>query len=364
MKSIYIAGGGTGGHIYPGIAIAKELEKTNYKVTFVGTEEGLESKILPKEGFQLLLLKSAKMNVKTSGLSKLRSLLEVFQGFLQACGILVKNKPDFVLGVGGYASFPMVLAAAILGVPVAIWEPNAMPGMANRILSRFVDLCFVVFTEAKSHLHSKQIIEFGMPLRESTTQVDDIPQVNSAFNILHFGGSQGSRMVGEVLAHVIQEMKWPQIAVVHQTGSVEYQKFVEIYSGNPLVQVKEFIWNMPAYYNWAHLVIGRGGASTLAEIAAHGKPSLIVPLRAADAHQEKNAQAMQARGAACMVLQKDFTTDRLRAEIERFLAHPEALDALSANAKASSRSNGAPDIAKHIVQLTTNPGSKPQELKS
>lgn len=353
-RTIVIAGGGTGGHIYPGVAIARAIQKLDpsVEVHFVGTATGLESKIVPREGFPLHLIESGKLNV-SSPLQKLKTLLKIPLGLLQSFRLLGRLKPLYVIGVGGYASGPFVLAASIIGFNTAIWEPNAMPGMANRLLSRFVDKCFVVFAEAKGHLKNDQIIQTGMPVRAEIESSAHEVHKDEKFHLLAFGGSQGSRAINNCLSDAIMSGdSWVKdLSVVHQLGSLDYATISAKYQGAPCeVNFHEFIFDMPKYYQWADIIISRGGASSIAEAAAFGIIPIIIPLPAADNHQQKNAESLVAQNAGRMILQKDLTPERLISEVQS-LRHDKALrEQMVRNIKSYYIPQAAMTIAKEILQ--------------
>lgn len=324
-KCIFIAGGGTGGHIYPGVAIARAVLKDHpdAEVHFIGTAEGLEVKILPREGFALHLIHGGKLNFAGGFVKKIKTLFGVTLGFLESLRLLKKYQPAFVMGVGGYASAPMVLASAFMKYQTAIWEPNALPGLANRWLSRFVKTSYVVFEEAKTHLSSPEIKVVGMPVRSelerSSKNVEESLSTNSKIRILHFGGSQGSRAIGTALCDAItSDPNWAKkYYFIHQTGSLDYEKLKIRYQGfEENVEVHEFIFDMPQVYLKSDLVICRGGASTLNEISAFGLPAIVVPLPAADAHQEKNARALAQLGGVSVLIQSELTPESLKREID------------------------------------------------
>lgn len=351
-----IAGGGTGGHIYPGIAIAKALQKLDpsVDVQFVGTAQGLETKIVPKENFKLHLIQGGKLNFSGNSLLKLKTLLKLPLGLFQSFALIAKHKPFFVLGVGGYASGPFLLAAALMGKRTAIWEPNAYPGMANRWLARFVNKCFLVFEESKQMLKNSNVHVFGMPVRsEMERKLTSEARKDSKFHLLHYGGSQGSRIIGRTLCAALQTRgEWTRdLKVVHQTGSLDHKDFLERYKGyEELVDIHEFIYNMPDYYQWADLVLCRGGASTLNELAAFGLPAVVVPLPAADGHQEKNAEMLVKANATRMILQKDLTPEALIAEIQKLRQDPQLRETLKANIQKFHRPQAAEAIAKAILE--------------
>jgi UDP-N-acetylglucosamine--N-acetylmuramyl-(pentapeptide) pyrophosphoryl-undecaprenol N-acetylglucosamine transferase len=355
-KVIMIAGGGTGGHIYPGIAIARALQKADpgVEIRFVGTDKGLETKIVPREGFALHLIYGGQLNFPGEFFKKIKTLLRLPVGIFQSLELLIKYRPYFVLGVGGYASGPFVLLASLIGFRTAIWEPNALPGLANRWLSRFVKKCFLVFEESKKSMHGKNMQVVGMPVRaEMESKRDPAPRSDAKFHILHYGGSQGSRAIGRALCQAVKDGgEWLQeTKIVHQTGSIDYKDFLERYRGHEnLVEVHEFIFDMPKFYDWADLVVCRGGASTLNEIAAFGLPSLIIPLPAADAHQEKNAEMLVRANAACMIAQKDLTPERLIKEIQELRNNVALRDMIRKNVKAFHRPRAAEAIAQEILK--------------
>ncbi len=355
-KIMMIAGGGTGGHIYPGLALARALQAQdpNIEIHFVGTASGLETKIIPREGFALHLISGGKLNFKGQIWEKLKTLVKLPWGFVQAMSLLTKYRPQFVLGVGGYASGPFVLAAAIMGFPSGIWEPNAHPGLANRWLASFVDVCFVVFEEARGLLKSKNIFVTGMPVRAEieagSTSTDPHPE----FHLLCFGGSQGSRVINTALAKVLlQRNDWiKKMRVVHQIGATDWKTFQEKYSSSgSWITPMEFIYDMPKYYSWADLVLCRGGASTLSEVAAFGVVPIVVPLPGADNHQGKNAEALVKAGAAVMIPQSELTPERLEKEIIELMSQPEKRKLMAENLKRFYKPQSAKKIADQILEL-------------
>ncbi|KYG62141.1 undecaprenyldiphospho-muramoylpentapeptide beta-N-acetylglucosaminyltransferase [Bdellovibrio bacteriovorus] len=353
-KTIVIAGGGTGGHIYPGIAIARAIQKMDpsVEVHFVGTAMGLETKIVPREGFPLHLIESGKLNVK-SPVQKLKTLFKIPLGVWQSIRLLGQLKPLYVIGVGGYASGPFVLAASIIGFNTAIWEPNAMPGMANRLLARFVDKCFVVFSEAKKHLKSDNVIQAGMPVREEIENAQTEKREDENFHLLSFGGSQGARAINNCLSDAIMSGgEWVRnLSVVHQLGSLDFKTISEKYRGAPCsVEPQEFIYDMPKYYRWADIIVSRGGASSIAEAAAFGIIPIIIPLPAADNHQQKNAESLVSKNAGRMILQKDLTPERLISEVQSLRNDKALREQMVQNIKNFYIPQAATTIAKEILQ--------------
>lgn len=354
MRTVIIAGGGTGGHIYPGVAVARALQKKDpsLQIHFVGTERGLEKKIVPKEGFPLHLISSGQLNLKGEPLKILKTLFALPWGFVQSAKLLFQLRPIYVLGVGGYASGPFVLIASLLGFRTGLWEGNAIPGMTNRILAKFVKRCFVVFPEAEKSFRPGQAIVTGMPVRSEVLTSTEKRPADGEFHILHYGGSQGSRMIGTALCDaVLAGGEWlTKTKIVHQTGATDFEKFKERYQGQESrVEVHQFIYNMDHYYRWADVVVCRGGASTLSEIAAFGLPAIVIPLPVADGHQEKNAMSLQNANAARVILQKDLTPERLAEEILAVKGDEQLRKQLALNVKAFHIPGASERISEEIL---------------
>lgn len=355
-KIIVIAGGGTGGHIYPGIAIARSLIKKNpeLEIHFVGTPLGLENQIVPREGFKLHLIKVGKLNESAGLASKLKTLIQIPKALFDSMCLLSELKPVYVLGVGGYASGPFVLVATILGFRSAIWEPNAHPGMTNRWLSRFVRKSFVVFKEAAQLLRSREVIPMGLPVRELIEKIgSQVPQRRPNFRILVFGGSQGARGINEVVSELFAAKKesLAGVQLVHQTGRNDFAQVKGKYVGlGDQVQCLEFLHDMEKRYEWADLVICRAGASTVAEIAACAKPAIFIPLpTAADNHQQKNAESLVRQQASVMILQKDLTPDVLEKHILELQNNSELRQKMSENLKKFYKPQAAEALSQAII---------------
>ncbi|MFN7826035.1 MAG: undecaprenyldiphospho-muramoylpentapeptide beta-N-acetylglucosaminyltransferase [Pseudobdellovibrionaceae bacterium] len=351
---VAIAGGGTAGHINPGLAVAKALQSLNSEVEvhFVGTAQGLETKIVPREGFPLHLLAGGKLNLSGRMTEKLKTLLSLPWGFLQAVILNLKLKPDFVLGVGGYASGPFVLASRLMGSKTALWEPNAHPGKANIWLSYFVKRAFLVFEESRHFLKCSEFSVCGMPIRPEVEQQRHLRTTHENFQILHYGGSQGARFVGTVLSEaILKGGEWlTNTHVIHQTGAPDFESFKSKYQHLPQqVEVRDFIFDMPEIYKKTDLAIVRGGASTLAEVAAFGLPTIVVPLPIADGHQVQNARVLAAAGAAVMIPQAELTADRISQEVLRLKRDPGLREELSKKITHFFQPQAAQKIAQEIL---------------
>lgn len=361
---VLIAGGGTGGHIYPSLAIAealRELDSTAV-VEFVGTPTGLESQLVPRSGYKLHTISIGRLNRNVSLWERVLTVFQLPLAIWKGILILFRFRPDLVFGVGGYASAPLVLAASILRYRTFIWEPNAYPGLANRKLSRFVTGCLVVFDEAAHFMKNKNVIRVHMPVRkeiEEEFQAKKLtkgPSHKRSFHVLVFGGSQGARAINNAFSEaVVQGGDWlNEVEIVHQTGPLDFARIYETYAQYPEVQSRitafEYLHDMPERYSWADLVICRAGTGTISELAACGKASLLIPLpSAADDHQTKNALALVRINGARLLEQKELTPERLVREIEELKAHPEVVAELEKNIRQFHKPRAAHEIANLLV---------------
>jgi UDP-N-acetylglucosamine--N-acetylmuramyl-(pentapeptide) pyrophosphoryl-undecaprenol N-acetylglucosamine transferase len=370
LSRILIAAGGTGGHIFPGIAVAREFQRrdSQVKVLFVGTARGLETRVVPREGFVLELIDIAGLK-RVGLLNTLRTLLRLPRSFWQARAILNRFRPDIVIGVGGYASGPVVLAAALKGTPTMVIEPNALPGFTNRLLARVVRAAAVAFSEAAPYFRGKAVVT-GNPVRPEFFEIarvgpqttDDRPQiivhrpssvVRRPFHILIFGGSQGAHAINQAIISALPSLlhKHVQLTVTHQTGEQDYAEARATYEQLHFahrVETHPFIHQIAHEFARADLIISRSGATTVAELTAAGKPAILIPLpTAADDHQRKNAEALQRQGAARCIVQSELTPEQLAEEISRLIENPATLAAM---AEASRRLAHA-DAAQKIVDL-------------
>ncbi len=352
---ILIAAGGTGGHIYPALAMADAFLKIrpDTRIEFVGTPGGLENKIIPGKGFKLHHIPIGRLNANVSRAERLKTLLMMPWALVTSLKILRREKPDFVLGVGGHASGPLLLVAALCGYRSGIWEPNAMPGLANRLLARVVDDCWVVFDEAKSLLRGSQLHDAGMPVRQEIEDARASEPRTDIFRVLVFGGSQGARGLNNVVMEMInQGGDWLKgVRFVHQTGPADFARVQAGYAKAAPVEVHEYLHDMAQQYAQAELVICRSGTGTLSELAACGKASILVPLpTAADDHQRKNAESFVAKAAAVMILQKELTPERLRTEIESLRADPLKVEKIGARARQFHQPHAAEKLVQQFVE--------------
>jgi UDP-N-acetylglucosamine--N-acetylmuramyl-(pentapeptide) pyrophosphoryl-undecaprenol N-acetylglucosamine transferase len=335
MKVI-IAGGGTGGHLFPGIAVAREIQRRHpeSQILFVGAEQGIEAKLVPKEGFALRTLPLG--GIKGVGaVRQIANLMSMVSGILKARHILAEFKPAAVIGVGGYASFPMLTAAVIGGYPRVIMEQNAIPGLANRVLGKWVD--FAAVTDARTGRYFKdRAVVTGNPVRP---QFKSIPsKTHSApYTILIFGGSQGAQSINRAVIEALRKLAdfRNQLRFIHQTGERQLDDVRKAYAAAGFdADVRTFFDNFHEQYAAADLIISRSGATTVAEIKASGRAAILIPFPfAADDHQMKNALAMAEEKAAVVIANADLSGDRLAAAIEEFVRHPERLKQMEMNAR-------------------------------
>ena len=351
---IVIAGGGTGGHLYPGIAVAKELlaRRPNAQITFAGTSRGIEARVVPREGFALDLIRSRGLKGK-SLVDRVRGAALVPVGLADAFRILSARRPQLVVGVGGYSAGPVVMAAWLRGVPTMLLEQNAVPGLTNRLLGRLVKAAAVTFEETKERFGAKAFVS-GNPVRPefvggSHPSAEDANARTSEVQVLVFGGSQGAHAINVAMVEAAAELGGGRIPLrfAHQTGEADVEMVRAAYRTAGLqADVEPFFFDMGRRVGWADLIVCRAGATTIAEVTAAGKPAILIPLpTATDDHQRRNAEALAAAGASEVLLQSDASG---RALAERILAL--AGDAgRRARLTAAARSLARPDAAKVIV---------------
>lgn len=347
-----IAGGGTGGHVIPALAIARELRaRYNADVQFIGTPRGIENRLVPAAGFELKLIQvGALKNVSIA--TRVRTLGDLPRAVL-ACRRMIKDfKPHLVIGVGGYASGPGMLAAILAGVPTLAFEPNLIPGFANKVVAKFVSAAAVHFKETAKYFRNARVT--GVPVRKEFFSLP-ARQRTSQPTLLIFGGSQGARAINRVVSEALPQIKttFPELQIIHQTGERQYEDVLSAYNAAGVNgQVSKFIDDMPAAFACADLVLCRSGASTVAEITAAGKPAIFVPFpQAADDHQRRNAEALEHAGAARLIPESEFTAERLIETLREMLASPQVLADMSQRARALAHPNAAAEIAEMAAEL-------------
>ena len=354
---VLIAAGGTGGHIYPGIAVAKEIMRRHpgSEVKFVGTARGLENKLVPEAGLELSLIDSA--GLKNVGVAaRARGLLVLPKSLHQARALIKEFRPDVVIGAGGYVSGPVLLTASFAKLPTLVMESNALPGWTNRVLARFIDKAAVSFEAALPFFGGKGVVT-GNPVRREFFEIREKQRDPSRLSVLIFGGSQGAHAINQAMVDALPmlgEVK-NKLRVTHQTGEADYDQVSSGYaneSWSSQADVRKYIDNMVAAFAEVDLVICRAGATTTAELIAAGKASLMIPFPfAADDHQRKNAEAMEAAGAGKMILQQDLSPQRLASEIATLVGEPEKVTAMEHAARRLSRGDAAAKVVDLVERM-------------
>jgi UDP-N-acetylglucosamine--N-acetylmuramyl-(pentapeptide) pyrophosphoryl-undecaprenol N-acetylglucosamine transferase len=353
-RTYLIAAGGTGGHIYPAIAVADELRRRDpaARVVFVGTRRGLEGRVVPKAGYEIELLPILPLNAV--GLARtLRGLVALPWALVRAAAVVARRRPSAVLGVGGYAGGPVVLVATLLGVPAVILEPNARPGFTNRVLRPLVRKAACAYEEARRAFGDKGVVT-GNPVRGGFARLprkDHRPPLT----LLAFGGSQGSRILNRTLLAAAPYLPGPEtLRIVHQTGEVMRDEVAAAYAAaSREAEVLPFLDDMERRFAEADLVLSRSGATTCAELTAAGKASILVPFAlAADDHQRVNARALEAAGAARMIEEKDLGGEPLAGAVTELLSDPARIAAM----EDAARSLGRPDAAARVADLLEHEG--------
>jgi len=350
---VILAGGGTGGHVIPGLAIARELKAQHgAEVVFVGTARGIETRLVPAAGFALKLIKVGKLN-QVSLLTRLKTGIGLPFAVLNSWKILREFRPDVVIGVGGYASGPVMLAAAKTGVPTLAFSPDRIPGFTNRILAKMVNAAAVQFQETCKWFPNCRVT--GVPVRAEFFKLPP-RDPTAAPTLLLFGGSRGAHALNMALVAALPLLRerMPGLHIIHQTGEADYQEVQAAYLREAVsAEVSPFIDDMPSAFAHADLLFCRSGASTIAEITASGKPAIFVPLpTAADDHQRHNADALTSKGAALMIPQGELTKERLADAVAGVLGKPDQLRAMGAEAKTLAHPDAAREIAELAVSLT------------
>jgi UDP-N-acetylglucosamine--N-acetylmuramyl-(pentapeptide) pyrophosphoryl-undecaprenol N-acetylglucosamine transferase len=355
---LLIAGGGTGGHFYPGVAVAQELlsREGGHRVHFAGSATGIEARKAVELGHEFTPVRCGPL--VGSGLGgKVRSLWSVLRGMNDARRLISSFNPDACLGVGGYASFPVTLTCKLRGVCTAINEQNAVPGLANRVLARWVKRIYAADAEAAAGFDRAKTVITGTPLRGAFREAFgyDAPRQGEPVRVLVLGGSQGAEALNREVPLALKALSdsGHPIEVRHQAGPGKTQEAQAAYGDRQLVTVESFIDDMGEAYRWSQLVIARAGALTLAELAAAGRPALLVPFpHAAANHQEANALSAQRVGAAHCMLEAELTAERLAGLIGEWLASPGKLVAMAEAASQYARRDAAKRIVDDLIDQT------------
>ncbi len=345
---LLLAGGGTGGHLFPAIAIAEQLKQNNQEnaVLFVGTRKGLEARLLPELGWPLRTIDMSGW-AGLDALARCKALFRMIKGLKQSRLIIKEFRPDVVIGFGGYASVPALLAAKWQKVPYLIHEQNAWPGMANRMLGRWAKRICLSFEDAGRAFPGLFTVVTGNPVRSA---MERCPEINPTSPVLLvFGGSQGARAINRAIVDsLVQLENWRgNLQILHQSGQADFEEVVSGYreANWQDVDVRPFITDMPAAYAAATLVVCRAGATTLAELTACGRPAILIPFPHATAgHQTENARALASKGAAILIEQHDLLPEQLGQLIDELLGDPETLRAMAASGRKLAQYGAATRI--------------------
>src|SRR5215203_6415389 len=361
---VLIAAGGTGGHIYPGIAVAQEIMRrdSSSKVHFVGTARGLEMRLVPQAGFELSLIESAGLKNVSLG-ARMKGVALLPKSFISARRLIRQFQPNVVVGAGGYVSGPVVLTAALTNRPTLVMESNALPGWTNRVLARFVDRAAVSFEQALPFFRGKARVT-GNPVRREFFEIPAKLREPGKFSLLVFGGSQGARAINEAIVAALPSLKAlpVELRIKHQTGPADFEKVKAAYEAagwSERADVRSYIDNMMADFAAADLVVCRAGATTTAELIAAGKASIMVPFPfAADDHQRKNAEALQKGGAARMILQQDLSGEKLATEIAKLVQSPDDLNRMEQASRELAHGDSAAAAVNIIEELSERKAKK------
>ncbi len=353
---LLLAGGGTGGHLFPAVALAQELldQDPQASVLFVGTEHGLEQRLIPKLGFALETVDMVGV-VGRGWQGRFELLPKLYKSLGQARTILKQFRPDIVVGVGGYASVPVLIAARLAGIPYVIHEQNAQPGLSNRLLAKGASKIFISFPESGHGFPTERTIVTGNPLRKGLEQVT--PELPEPGKLLIFGGSRGARAINQAVIAMLPLLKeWPdRPQLYHQTGDEDFAQVRDAYqkAGLDAAQVVPFIDDMAAAYSEASLVVCRAGATTLAELAVAGRPAILIPFPYAAAdHQTANARALESAGAVDVLLQKDMDAQTLAMKIEILFSDRERLHLMAECGRELGKPGAAAKILTECRTLT------------
>jgi UDP-N-acetylglucosamine--N-acetylmuramyl-(pentapeptide) pyrophosphoryl-undecaprenol N-acetylglucosamine transferase len=350
MKAI-LAGGGTGGHVIPGLAIAQALkEQHGAEILFVGTARGIENRLVPKAGFALRLVQvGALKNVSLA--TRLKTSVALPRAVWESWRIITDFRPHVMVGVGGYASGPAMLAASLSSIPTLAFEPNVVPGFANRVVAPMVSAAAVHFEETCRYFRHCQVT--GIPVRHRFFEIGR--KVDPRPTLLVFGGSQGAHAINQIMIESLNVLRerMPDLHLVHQTGERDYNDAQAAYlAWGGSAEVYSFIDDMPGIFARSDLLLCRSGASTAAEIMAAGKPAIFVPFpRAADDHQKRNAEALERAGAAVMIEEANLTRERLVETVVSLLRDRTRLQKMSLVAKSLAHPDAAARIAAMAARL-------------
>lgn len=353
---VIIAGGGTGGHVIPALAIAQELRSRYFaEVLFIGTARGIETRLVPAAGFELRLITVGALN-RVDLATRLKTVFDLPRAIAQSARMITEFRPDVMIGVGGYASGPAMLAASFMNVPMMAFEPNVLPGIANRLVAPMVRAAAVHFPATQRYFRNAVVT--GVPVRREFFHVPARSSTDTP-TLLVFGGSQGAHAINAAVLESLPQLAQavPGIHLIHQTGEKDYEAVQAATARAGIsAEVSRFIDDMPGAFARADLLVCRSGASTVAEITAAGKPAIFIPLpTAADDHQRYNAETLANAGAALLLPQAELTADRLTPEIASLLGDRVRLAQMGAAARQFAHPHAAAEIAALALRIASIP---------
>ncbi len=355
-ERVVITGGGTGGHLFPGIALAEEFtrRKEEWKVIFIGTGRELEKRILGNWGFELITVPSAPLKGR-KWWAKVAGSVTLLRGIFWSIGTLHRISPRLVIGLGGYSSGPVLLAAYLLGIKRVIHEQNVHPGLANRVASRFSQRVFLSWAEGARFFPAEKVMVLGNPLRREVLEGRGKKRVGKGFTLLVLGGSQGATNINSAMTEALKHLDKIKgdLKIIHQTGEEDQSWVKKEYEQRGFkASIQPFIDKMASCYQQAHLVVCRAGATTLAELCTWGRASILIPYpHAADDHQRKNAQVLVKNGAGRMIQEQELTGKRLAQEILSLYHNRGELEGMERRAAALGRPEAAVLIVDECYRL-------------
>ena len=370
MTRLLIAAGGTGGHIYPGLVIAREfaIRHSDAQISFVGTNRGLEGRIIGKAGFDVHLLRAEPLR-GGSMLRKIKSTFALLPALSDAHRLLRKLEPDAVVGVGGYISGPLLLSAARQGIPTLILEPNYVPGLTNKWLARWVDAAAVAWEDTAQHFRGKAFVA-GNPIRPEIAAVPDLVLAGEGtlgpkkktnllsgapLRVLLFGGSQGSRVLNDAMIAALIHLPNESTDIVHQTGPSDLERVRAAYTeSNFSARIEPYLLNMDQEYARCHVVVSRAGATTCAELAAAGRGAILVPLQLAGGHQRHNAKALESQGAALLIEERELDGLTLATTLMQLGNAPQRCIEMGRQARRQAKPKATAQIVDELDRLLRN----------
>ncbi|MDF2546892.1 MAG: undecaprenyldiphospho-muramoylpentapeptide beta-N-acetylglucosaminyltransferase [Anaerosolibacter sp.] len=363
---VLITGGGTGGHIYPAIAIANKIKSSmkDSDILFVGTKKGLESDLVPKAGYELKTITVSGFQRKLS-IDTVKSVKDLFKGLQEAATVIKNFKPDIVIGTGGYVCGPVVFVASLMNIKTVIHEQNVIPGVTNKILSKFVNKILISFEESSTYFaNSSKLVITGNPVRKEFIHFDrdvfrnELGIKNDEIVVTSFGGSRGAEKINEVMLQVMKRFSdRKEIVFYHITGERHYDQMMAQFKDANLshginLKILPYVHDMPKLMGASDLIISRSGAITLAEITAMGLPSILIPSpHVTNNHQEYNARVLEKNGAAVLLLEKDLNDKNIVDLLHLFIRDPQRLTKMSGRSKALSKANATDLIYADILKL-------------